>query len=174
MPVSKLTRTGLLLFLTMGPLLVFLFLYVFGENQFELDRYPVEARWMPANGPMTALLVSQSGEKTLVNPNEWNRVEVFFQKMALKPGFYTGQNAAPPPGKVAWKPVLLSADMQVLTEKDTLLEVHTTEGIRKKRLPAPPRAFLFDAQHILRGVYGLNNSLSVDTLMLEYKILTRQ
>lgn len=172
MPNQKLARSGLLLILTAGPLLVFLFLYLFGKNRFEIDSYSI---------PLSALVnepVAKSASGILLIPskesigpelardyqNELKRISRFLESVEQKPSILEWNTGSLKPSPLADR--LLSAD--------TILEVTMAKGNGKKRLPASPRAFLFDASQNLRGVYGLCNSLSVDTLILEYKILTEQ
>jgi len=82
MQTGTVARTGLLLFLTAGPLLVFLFLYFFGKNEFELDRYQVHSPSFPAAYQTKALLLLPSqhlitGTERNAFRNEANRVVKF-------------------------------------------------------------------------------------------------
>ncbi len=174
----------MLLLITAGPFLVFVFLYLFGKNQFEIDTYPFAATFMKnekAEGPFfladNGFLLSESEKKEYLN--QVKRLEPFFNEKEVKPVWFTFSNASKDtssendfwPGK---KQVTVNEAFLELAEKDTTLEIETAKGPGKKRLPPPPRAFLFDKKYNLRGVYGLCNSLSIDTLMLEFKILTNQ
>jgi len=179
--VPKKVRSALLLFITVGPFLVFVFLYVFGKNKYELDTYPLTISNFPMEGQMV-----KSPIVLLSNPelpkdkkdfqNEAVRLELFFKNFQRKPYFVS----------VDSQPVLPASKLSINNTfpskllpafwfiSDTVLEIKTAKGLNTKRLPKPPRAFLFDTLQNLRGVYGLCSSESMDTLMLEYKILTEQ
>jgi len=181
MQVSKKARSGLLLFLTIGPFLVFVFLYVFGKNKYEVDTYPLSISKFSTEGRMMKsplVLLSNPelpGEKKDFQ-NEAKRLDLFFKNFKLKPDFFSldSQSALP----VSSLKINATFPSKLLPafwfESDTVLEIKTAKGSSAKRLPKPPRAFLFDTLQNLRGVYGLCNSESMDTLMLEYKILTEQ
>jgi hypothetical protein len=162
-------RAGLLLLLTAGPFLVFLFLYLFGKNHFELDRYPATLKdFLPVDRTVsgTFLLMDTASYD---NPpgalkSQMKRLDAFWEDIGRKPEtmLLNGTSADPSAGSQSWysgiEPVQLT----------------TVKGNSKKILPKPPRAFLFDEEKTLRGVYGLCNNKSVDTLMLEYRILTSE
>jgi hypothetical protein len=106
--------------------------------------------------------------------NEQKRLDDFWKKKSSSPEILpvsrgsevqTGGNL--PNGTV-------KAESEFWLSVDTVLDLQSAKGPIQRRLPPPPRAFLFDKNQNLRGVYGLCNSLSVDTLMLEYTILTNQ
>lgn len=186
MPLNKKTKTGFLLLLVAGPFLVFLFLHLFGKNQFEIDLYPYQAGYLKKLNTKGPVVVADDGRqltdaKAKEYFRQWKRLEPFFADKKLKPfvvSFSSG-GEGPSVGSLAnfWKGkkrVEADADFLGLAMKDTVLETETAKGPSLKRLPPPPRVFLFDQKLNLRGVYGLSNSLYTDTLMLEYKILTNQ
>lgn len=165
MPIPKGTRAGLLLILTAGPFLVFLFLHLFGKNHFELDRYQLtlpeisnSKKSVSENG---LLLLDTAGGPC--NPGEWKaqlkRFELFTEDFGYKPELWFPESG-----------VLNSNAMDWLRERKTA-DVKLARGNGKKVLPEPPRALLFDSEKTLRGVYGLCSNKSVDSLMLEYRIL---
>lgn len=171
MPLSKPTRTGLLLLLVAGPLLVFLFLYLFGENHFEISRYPIQLSDMAQNStsvsPKGLILIPAD---SAIDPslrreyaNELRRLRTFLSTIEHKPDVLN------------WgERILLNSVGSRLQYADTVFETTTILEKSIKRLPPAPRAFLFDSTQNLRGVYNLTSPLSVDTLILEYKILSRQ
>ncbi|HOY95418.1 MAG TPA: hypothetical protein PK509_06760 [Catalimonadaceae bacterium] len=180
MNFQKGARTGLLLFITAGPFLVFLFLYVFGENHFELDTYPLKQDdfcFYKKEVKEALLVVDQSYDPSKHSlkdyDNEMERLNVFWKKInsspeivpLIRPSSLDSNSTACPDG-------LVSPSALIWLTVDTILPIQSAKGPGMKRLPKPPRAFLFDKNQNLRGVYGLCNGLSVDTLMLEYKILT--
>ena len=178
MPVSAKARTGLLLFLTAGPFLVFLFLYLFGKNRYEIDRYgPSAGDLLQTVRPLpeTPLLIYDESTPGMCSReallNQRSRIEDRWKHLGRGPEEFFIPSSPPvtpdavrqlgrKPGSLAW------------WTGDTIVGVETAKGPARKRLPEPPRAFLFDKKHNLRGVYGLCNRSSVDTLLLEYSILT--
>lgn len=186
MPLNKKTRTGLLLLLVAGPFLVFLFLHLFGKNQFEIDLYPYQAGYLKKLNARGAVLVADDGRqltdaKAKEYFRQWKRLDLFFAEKKLKPVMVSFSAGAEDSSDGLWadfregkKTMEPDAGFLDLALKDTVLEIKTAKGPSLKRLPPPPRAFLFDQNLNLRGVYGLSNSLYTDTLMLEYKILTNQ
>jgi hypothetical protein len=165
MPSPKGTRAGLLLILTAGPFLVFLFLHLFGKNHFELDRYQARlGELVNKQRPVSekGLLLLDTAD-TPCRPEEWKaqlrRFELFTEDFGDKPEWWFPSKAD-----------LNSTAMDWLRERKTA-DVKSARGSGKKVLPDPPRALLFDSEKTLRGVYGLCNDRSVDSLMLEYRIL---
>lgn len=162
MALSKATRTGLLLLITGGPFLVFLFLFIFGKNQYELDTYPFNFQ-QQGEGEITILLPPENkigrGES-----DQWKRVERFFSKINSRPRIQniSGDSIHHDPAFFFW------------SEVDTIVPIKTARGPNKKRLPGKPRLFLVDKQNRVRGVYSLSSPLSVDTLMIEYSVLTNK
>jgi len=180
MNFQKGARTGLLLFITAGPFLVFLFLYIFGENHFELDIYPLKQADFCSNtskGKEEMLVVDQTFDPAQYSlkdyNNEMERLRIFWKKIASSPRiiFLVRPSQKSLNATSGADGLVLPSALFWLTA-DTVLPVQSAKGPGLKRLPKPPRAFLFDKNQNLRGVYGLCNGLSVDTLMLEYKILT--
>ena len=178
MPVSARARTGLMLFLTAGPLLVFVFLYLFGNNQYEIDRYSPGATDLVLTGeplPGEPVLVYDESIPGACTReaflNQRTRISDRWKYLGRKPAEFfipISPSVNPPSGqRLARKPESLS-----WWTGDTVVAIETAKGPALKRLPDPPRAFLFDKKHNLRGVYGLCNRSSVDTLLLEYSILT--
>ncbi len=180
MNFPKGARTGLLLFITAGPFLVFVFLYLFGENHFEIDTYPVKQPdfcFYKKDVKEALLVVDRSFDPAQYSlkdfDNELERLNVFWKKIdsspeivsLIRPSGIDSSSTSCPDG-------LVSPSALFLITVDTILPIQSAKGPGLKRLPKPPRAFLFDKNQNLRGVYGLCNGLSVDTLMLEYKILT--
>ncbi len=180
MNFQKGARTGLLLFITAGPFLVFLFLYVFGENHFELDTYPVKQSdfcFYKKEAKDALLFVDQSYDPARYSrkdyENEMERLNVFWKKIESSPEVVSlVRPSATDSNSTSCPDGLVSPSSLFLLSVDTVLPIQSAKGSGLKRLPKPPRAFLFDKNQNLRGVYGLCNGLSVDTLMLEYKILT--
>jgi hypothetical protein len=168
MALSKGTRAGLLLVLTAGPFLVFLFLYLFGKNHFELDRYPLQLNEIFIGekkvGPEGLLLMDTvsgsclSADRTAQN----RRLAVFWEDFGRQPEIL---RLNPADNKN-----INAKGLDWFTEK-TSQRVKSARGELLKILPPPPRALLFDDAKTLRGVYGLCNDKSVDSLMLEYRIL---
>jgi hypothetical protein len=186
MQFLKKARTGLLLILTAGPFLVFLFLYLFGKNQFELDTYPFSFKKAQFQSEANCYLLTDFGypidfRKEKQFENQLKRLQPFFEEFSEKP-FFVGfeskisieavKSNAKTLGISQW--ILPNPGLLEMAEKDSVLSINTAKGPSEKRLPEPPRSFLFDKKGNLRGVYGLCNGLSVDTLMLEFKILTNQ
>lgn len=165
MPSPKGTRAGLLLLLTAGPFLVFLFLHLFGKNHFELDRYPLQLNEITGSQKSVKenglLILDTSGAPC--KPGEWkaqlNRFQLFTEDFGHQPECWFPETT-----------VLNTTAINWLRERKTS-EVKSARGTGKKVLPEPPRALLFDGEKTLRGVYGLCNSKSIDSLMLEYQIL---
>ena len=169
---QKLARSGLLLILTAGPILVFLFLYIFGKNRFEIDSYSIPLSTLviqPVPKSASPILLIP-GEEMLGNgltrdyQNQQKRISVFVDGVKMKPSILQWNQGNLVPTQVGER----------LLKADTVLETIMAKGKGQKRLPPPPRAFLFDSTQNLRGVYSVCNRLSVDTLILEYKILTGQ
>lgn len=167
MPSPSKARTGLLLFLAAGPILVFFFLYTFGKNKYTIDTYPLQLSelitgYKRVSAPLLVLDTSMAS-RTL--KNERNRMEAYWDKINSRPEQLEIDS------RIAdQKPAFLGqASSWVFS--DTTVEIETVKGNFLKRLPPSPRAFLFDADQILRGVYGLEQRKSVDTLLLEYQIL---
>lgn len=157
-------RTGLLLFLAAGPILVFFFLYTFGKNQYSLDSYPLHlADLVPGvsakPSPLLVLDTANADQRTF--RNEQKRIESYWDKIQSQPELLivNSREASLNPEAASW------------FSSDTVVEITTVKGKSLKRLPRPPRGFLFDEGQNLRGVYGLELSKSVDTLLLEYQIL---
>jgi len=169
------------MFITLGPFLVFVFLYVFGKNKFELDDYNLKLTGLPKNvsTPATPFILFSNLETTSQRRdflNEVNRLDVFFKKSDLQPRFFQlSSTGLIPDSKIKIEGTLpLEIIQDFWLHSDTVLTIQTAKGKTSKRLPKPPRAFLFDTLNNLRGVYELCNSQSMDTLMLEYKILTEK
>lgn len=171
MSLSKPTRTGLLLLLVAGPLLVFFFLYLFGENHFEISRYPLRLQDIAqgnvgriSNGllvlPADASIGPVLGKEY---KNQIRRFDTFLSGLKGRPEIKNWGDAIFP-NQIGLR----------LQFTDTILKISTYHEKGLKRLPASPRAFLFDSTSQLRGVYNITDPLSVDTLILEYKILTNQ
>lgn len=161
-------RAGLLLLLTAGPFLVFLFLHLFGKNHFELDRYPASSGdFMLAekklSAPFFLMDTALYGNKPAALKSQFRRLDAFWEDFGKKPEMemLNGNN-----------PAILSLTGRNWLIRNDAIAIHSVKGKAKKILPPPPRAFLFDEGKTLRGVYGLCNNKSVDTLMLEYRILT--
>jgi hypothetical protein len=180
MNFQKGARTGLLLLITAGPCLVFVFLYLFGENHFELDTYPVKRNdfcFYKKEVKEALLVVDQTFDPAQYSlkdyDNEMKRLNVFWKKIGSSPEIVSLiRPSALDSNSIACPDGLVSPSALLWLTIDTILPVKSAKGHGLKRLPKPPRAFLFDKNQNLRGVYGLCNGLSVDTLMLEYKILT--
>ena len=180
MPIPKTARTGLLMFITLGPFLVFVFLYVFGKNNYELDSYgltissfPKETKKSGAPTIVFCEIETTSNRRDFLN--EVNRLKVFFDKSELQPRMLQlSTTRILPASKLKIEAIPSSTISDLWLNADTILPIQTAKGKSSKRLPKPPRAFLFDTLNNLRGVYGLCNSQSMDTLMLEYKILTEK
>lgn len=168
MAFPKGTRAGLLLILTAGPFLVFLFLHLFGKNHFELDRYPLSLDAILKSqvnpGPEGLLLMDTSGAGCRPGQlrAQLRRFSVFSEDFGKNPGILYLNSVA--------GTVLNATGREWLLEEKQVM-VKSARGKGKKRLPDPPRALLFDSSKTLRGVYGLCNEKSVDSLMLEYRIL---
>ena len=180
MPIPKAARTGLLMFITLGPFLVFVFLYVFGKNKYELDTYGLTISNFPKEKKISGFptIVFSEIETTSDRRdflNEVNRLDVFFRKSELKPGILQlSSSGTVPKTKIKIEAISSGLIPDFWLNADTILPINTAKGKSSKRLPKPPRAFLFDTLNNLRGVYGLCNSESMDTLVLEYKILTEK
>ena len=186
MPFTKKTRTGFLLLLVGGPFLVFLFLYLFGKNRFETDSYPYKAGFLKNLNAQSPVLIGDDGSRLNEREkkeylNQWKRLDPFFAEKKIKPltGWFCTENLqveGPSSSGFRKDKIRVNPDsvFLILARKDTTLDIITAKGPARKRLPAPPRAFLFDENLNLRGVYGLFNSRDTDTLMLEFKILTNQ
>ena len=159
-------RAGLLLLLTAGPFLVFLFLHLFGKNHFELDRYPASARDFlvvesKISEPFFLMDTSLYGNKPAALKSQFRRLDAFWEDLGKKPEIvmFDAESSQ------------LKVDGKDWFSRNDAVEIRSVKGKGKKSLPNPPRAFLFDEAKTLRGVYGLSNNKSVDTLMLEYRIL---
>lgn len=167
MPSPSRARTGLLLFLAAGPILVFFFLYTFGKNKYTIDTYSLKLPELVAGYEKVSepLLVLDTSQASQTLKNERNRMEAYWDKISSRPRHLEldSRSATQKPG------FLGQAGSWVFS--DTTVEIETVKGKSLKRLPPSPRAFLFDADQILRGVYGLEQRKSVDTLLLEYQIL---
>lgn len=157
---SKLTRTGLLLLLTAGPFLVFLFLFIFGKNRFTLDLYPISIP--QTNLGKIRLVIPDEALANRSGQDQWSRAQMFFEKINSTPEveFLKSDSS--------------SSFWRFWLEKDTVLEIETAKGPSEKGLPNKPRLFLVDKQNRIRGVYTISNPLSMDTLMLEYSILINE
>lgn len=164
MDSRKLTRTGLLLLLTAGPFLVFLFLFVFGENRYVLDTYPIDFGKSKFGADDKIKLITP--EPDLLKSAEQmqlDRITTFVSNSGIDPTFFYYSSST-------------IAKFQALAfwlKCDTTIPIQTAKGPSKKSLPEYPRLFLLDKQKRVRGVYSLSNSLSVDTLMLELTILSK-
>jgi hypothetical protein len=170
MPIIGKARAGLLLLLTAGPFLVFLFLYVFGKNNFELDRYPLklsdilklkENELQIKNAFLLMDTSGFSGNSEELN-RQLKRISAFWEDAGSSPQILQLDSKT---SEIAVRSTIN------WFEKDSVLSTVTAKGAGMKALPRPPRSFLFDKNKTLRGVYSLINSKSVDTLMLEYRIL---
>lgn len=168
MASPKGTRIGLLLILTAGPFLVFLFLHLFGKNHFELDRYETNLKeLMPGIIPAgdNGFLLADTGNSYCENQAfkaQINRFVLFTEDFGKKPSIQFFSSSGNSGLSLKGKDWFLS---------DKVVPVKSARGSGVKQLPSPPRAFLFDSSENLRGVYGLCNEKSVDSLMLEYQIL---
>jgi hypothetical protein len=180
MPLPKTARTGILLFITLGPFLVFVFLYVFGKNKYELDSYGLKVSSFPkeevkSGAPIILFSQIETTSDRRDFLNEVNRLDVFFKKSEFQPRILQlSDSGLVPKTKLPIGLVQNNLIPDFWLNSDTVLSINTAKGKSTKRLPKPPRAFLFDTLHNLRGVYGLCNSQSMDTLMLEFKILTEK
>ena len=170
MPVKGTARAGLLILLTAGPFLVFLFLYIFGKNNFELDRYPLK---------LSDILKLKKNELQikdaflLMDTSEFsgNSAELNRQLKRIS-AFWEDAGSSPQILQLDSKTSEIAVRSTInWFEKDSVMKTITAKGAGMKALPQPPRSFLFDKNKTLRGVYSLINSKSVDTLMLEYRIL---
>lgn len=167
MAFQKKARAGLLLFLTAGPFLVFLFLYLFGKNHFELDRYKANSRDFfngSFQGSACLLLLDTGtyGGNAAAMRSQLARISTFWEDLGEHPQeiIIDAQNSR-----------LIRESAKPWFNTDRIESVQGARENSRKRLPAPPRAFLFDENKTLRGIYGLTDNKSVDTLMLEYRIL---
>ena len=160
----------MLILLTAGPFLVFLFLYVFGKNNFELDRYPLK---------LSDVLKLKENELQikdaflLMDTSEFsgNSAELNRQLKRIS-AFWEDAGSSPQVLQLDSKTSEIAVRSTInWFEKDSVMKTITAKGAGMKALPQPPRSFLFDKNKTLRGVYSLINSKSVDTLMLEYRIL---
>ena len=160
-------RTGLLLFLAAGPILVFFFLYTFGKNKYTIDTYPLRLSDLISTQEVISdpLLVLDTSLASRTLGNERNRMEAYWEKINSRPRILEIDSR-----KSGQRPAFVSQAGSWLFS-DTTVEIETVKGKRLKRLPEPPRGFLFDQEQNLRGVYGLEQRKSVDTLLLEYQIL---
>jgi len=180
MGILKGARTGLLLLLTAGPILVFLFLYTFGKNHFELDTYPLKRPdfcQFQDTIPEALLFIDSNNPSKQISQKAFSqqkeRLRVFWEKISSSPVIVPIKRIDSSDRLASTIPNgLVYQKAEFWLSADTVLEIQSAKGLSRKRLPAPPRAFLFDKNQNLRGVYGLCIGLSVDTLMLEYKILT--
>jgi hypothetical protein len=170
MAFPKGARTGLLLILTTGPILVILFLYLFGKNNYSIDQYNLQLKDFAVisdSRPGLILLFDTTALGSESNRLEFmrqkDRLDAYWRKMKSSPKAYFPANQGNNP------PVFLPA-ARAWRIQDTVVEIQTAQSSDLKRLPQPPRAFLFDEKKNLRGVYGLCNALSMDTLMLEFSI----
>ncbi|HRH34355.1 MAG TPA: hypothetical protein PKY12_04820 [Catalimonadaceae bacterium] len=165
MTTRKLTRTGLLLLLTAGPFLVFLFLYVFGKNQYVVDTYPIQLKIAKSQSDKEIkILLPASDNLELAQKKQIDRISSFISDSGIEPGrfYYTDSMAKADSQLALW------------VNCDTILPIQTAKGPSLKELPGKPRIFLMDEQNQIRGVYNLSSSLSVDTLMLELTILSKK
>ena len=168
MALPKGTRIGLLLILTAGPFLVFLFLYLFGKNHFETDRYDVSLRDILPGGLVKAekgFLLADTGNPACGKNSlkaQIRRFELFTEDFGQRPAIQLIYAAGHPGLSSMGREWFLSAKYA---------KVKTARSSGGKHLPPPPRALLFDSAKTLRGVYGLCDEKSVDSLMLEYRIL---
>ena len=167
MSTQRKARAGLLLFLTAGPFLVFLFLYIFGKNHFELDRYPASsADFLKSSNSKPGNLLLMDTVNRSCSPaamkSQLSRLGTFWEDLGASPEIVL----LDPEKSELIKPESRSWFLSPKTET-----IELAKGKSEKILPEPPRAFLFDRDKNLRGVYGLCNNKSVDTLMLEYRIL---
>lgn len=167
MTYPRKARAGLLLILTAGPFLVFLFLHLFGKNHFELDRYPVKSDdlLMEEAAAGQNLLVMDTNLyscKKSALKSQFGRLDAFWEDAGNQPEMLilNGENTG----------ILNHLGRRWFLD-DMDVSLKSVKGQQRKKLPPPPRAFLFDEAKTLRGVYGLCNNKSVDTLMLEYRIL---
>jgi hypothetical protein len=170
MAVKGKARAGLLLILTAGPFLVFLFLHLFGKNHFELDRYPAmlgDFLMEDRNVSESLILMDTAlhGNQPQILKGQFKRLDAFWEDFGKKPEILLldGNNSN-----------LVKTTGRNWFFRNDAVELSSVKGKLKKNLPQPPRAFLFDASKTLRGVYGLCSNKSVDTLMLEYRILTSE
>ena len=163
-------RAGLLLFLTAGPFLVFLFLYLFGKNHFELDRYPAKSDDFLtedfATGQNLLILDTNlySCKKSALK-SQLGRLAAFWEDAGSQPEMLLLEGA---------NTGFLNQLGRSWFQNQMSVSLTSAKGQLEKKLPDPPRAFLFDKEKTLRGVYGLCSNKSVDTLMLEYRILTSE
>jgi len=178
MAIPKGARTGLLLFLTAGPFLVFLFLQIFGKNKYEVDTYPTTlSRFCYWKQPLTKplLLLDEDPASYGFSKNQYlkqlDRLHNFWEKTGSSPTEATLVHPSDQPAGKEFKEGEVLLQGLPWLSVDTVLKIQTAKGPVRKRLPKPPRAFLFDQNQNLRGVYGLCNHLSVDTILLEYTIL---
>jgi hypothetical protein len=160
-------RAGLLLLLMAGPFLVFLFLHLFGKNHFELDRYPAASGDFLAverkiSAPFFLMDTALYGNKPAALKSQFRRLDAFWEDLGKKPEILMLDVESSQ---------LLKAEAKDWFFRNEAVEVQSVKGLSKKTLPNPPRAFLFDEAKTLRGIYGLCSNKSVDTLMLEYRIL---
>ena len=170
MPIIGKARAGLLIFLTAGPFLVFLFLYVFGKNNFELDQYPLQIsdflkqkEGVPQlKGAFLLMDTSDSFGNSAELNRQLKRISAFWEDAGSSPQILQIDSKT--------SAIVVNSTINWF-EKDSVLKTNTAKGAGMKALPQPPRSFLFDKNKTLRGVYSLINSKSVDTLMLEYRIL---
>ena len=168
MAFPKGARAGLLLFLTAGPFLVFLFLHLFGKNHFEIDRYPVKMNdlFVSPTDKILKEVIFIDTNRTYCNKSSLNaqleRIRRFGEDIQPAPDcrFLNSEDAG-----------ILTPDGADWFRNEKLVNLESARSKGKKKLPPPPRAMLFDQGKNLRGVYGLCEDKSVDTLMLEYRIL---
>ena len=167
MKFPRKARAGLLLFLTAGPFLVFLFLHLFGKNHFELDRYPLGygdlfKEEAAAAEELLVLDTSVNQSSAAAVASQLRRLDAFWEDAGDQPDliWLDGQNSS-----------MLNQLGRSWFLDELSVSLTSVKGKTTKKLPAPPRAFLFDKEKTLRGVYGLWSNKSVDTLMLEYRIL---
>jgi len=102
------------------------------------------------------------GNKPAALESQFRRLDAFWEDLGKKPEvlMLDGSNSAN-----------LTLPGRNWMVRNDAVAIRSVKGKAKKVLPSPPRAFLFDDAKTLRGVYGLCNNKSVDTLMLEYRIL---
>lgn len=173
-------KTGLLFLLTIVPVLVLFFLYLFGKNQYNLDLYPASGAFLSDKKPAEfgVILLPSSSDLSDFQKRAYtaqmSRLSRFIGSLPLGPQVfaYGSDSLALRPFFPAIKSVSLPTDFSSVYLSDTVLPITTAKGEAKKRLPKLPRAYFFDNNLALRGVYCMTESPYIDTLILEYKIFT--
>lgn len=177
---SKATRTVLLLFLTAGPFLVFLFLYLFGKNRYYLDYYPVTFPIeLSEKQKSPSLIIPKVASLTQIEFRQLDRVKRYFIQNEEKINVmgYSTNWVIPVDSIGSAFPIdstnrmSMPHDLRSLIYSDSIFPIISAKGPSRKKLPELPRMVLLDEQFKVRGVYSLASPLSVDTLMLEFKIL---